>query len=127
MTIKIDFTNLYGKLDELSRKAQNETLDKALDDTKPIIIMAMAEEAPYKTGDLVRSLGEVEKKGTGRSRTLIMGVRKDAGELEKKKAYYNHYGTIYIAGTHWMEKAFNNCKKDANEQLKQSLKELFKL
>lgn len=127
MTIKIDFTSLYGKLDELSRKAQNETLDKALDDTKPIILMAMVEESPFDTGELSRNLGEVEKKGTGRSRALVMGVRKEANELEKKKAYYNHYGTTYIAGTHWMEKAFNNCKKDANEQLKKSLKELFKL
>lgn len=127
MTIKIDFTNLYGKLDELSRKAQNETLDKALDDTKLIILMPMIDECPYDTGELSRNLGEVEKKGSGRSRTLVIGVKKDASELEKKKAYYNHYGTRYIAGTHWMEKAFNNCKKDANNQLKKSLKELFKL
>lgn len=127
MSIKIDFTSLYGKLDELSRKVQNETLDKALDDTKPIMLMAMVDASPFDTGELSRNLGEIEKKGTGRSRTLIMGVRKEASELEKKKAYYNHYGTIYIAGNHWMEKAFNNCKKDANEQLKKSLKELFKL
>ena len=127
MSMKIDFNKLYSKLDELKGKAKNENLDKCLDTTKPIIQNAMNNNVPIDTGELKSNLGEIDKKGTGQGRTLVMGVKREAKQIEKDKAYYNYYGTKHIVGTHWMEKAFNSCKGEANEQLKKSLKEVFKL
>lgn len=73
MSMKIDFNKLYSKLDELKGKAKNENLDKCLDATKPIIQNAMNNNVPIDTGELKSNLGEINKKGTGQGRTLVMG------------------------------------------------------
>lgn len=126
MGIKFDFSNVRKKLSELSKKAQNETLDLALNAGNEVVIEELKSNVPIKTGELERSLGEIKKRGSGTQRTSILGI-KSSDKTVKARAYYTEKGNRRQIGTHWMKISFNKSKIEAKEKIVEVLKEELKI
>lgn len=126
MGLKIDFSKVQAKLDEMSKKMQGETLNEALEAGAKPVIDALKRNSPYNSKNngkhLKDTLDKIKIKGSKTNKTIEVGVNSEDRNIIER-AYYNHYGTCCIAGNHFMNKAFDESKVEANEEIKKVLKE----
>lgn len=122
MGLNFDFSNLNKRLDDMAKKSQTSTLDKALDSGKEPILESMNKNVLVDTGELQGSLGEIKKTGSGRKRTSLLGINSnDRNVIER--GYYAEYGTECQVASHWMKKSFIEAKEEAKTRMIQTLKE----
>lgn len=126
MGLKVDFSKVNRKLENLAKKAQNKVLDKALEAGSKPILKAMDKNVPIDSSELKGSLGVVKKEGSGTKRRMHLGIDShDRGIIER--GYYQEFGHSRMIGKHWMKKSFNESKSEANEEIKRVLIEELKL
>lgn len=123
--LEFDFSELEKKLNEVSKKAGNATLDKALKSGADVTIDAMNKTVPVDTGQLRDSLGVIKKTGSGMERKITVGITgKDREIIER--GYYQEHGTPRMVGKKWMKKASENSEEDALDSIKNTLSEEIK-
>lgn len=122
MGIEFDFSNFEKAIEDMSKKMQNKTLDKALDAGKAPVLKAMDRNVAVDTRELKGNLGEIKKQGSGAGRQSVLGVTsKDRNIVER--AYYDEYGTECQSARHWMKKSFTQAKDEAEKAIVEVLKE----
>lgn len=122
MGIEFDFSDFEKAIEDMSKKMQNKTLDKALDAGKAPVLKAMDRNVAVDTRELKGNLGEIKKQGSGAGRQSVLGViSKDRNVVER--AYYDEYGTECQAARHWMKKSFTQAKDEAEKAIVEVLKE----
>lgn len=116
MGLKFDFKAVRTRLEDISKKAQNESLDKALKaGAKPFL-----KEMDFNlldhvdTGELKASLGIVSIKGSGTERKIELGSKTEDRNIIER-GYYIEYGTCCIVGSHWMKRAYISAESEGKE------------
>ncbi|MBC5625006.1 HK97 gp10 family phage protein [Clostridium sp. NSJ-49] len=122
MGLNVDFSKLNNKISKLANKANQKNIDKALDKGDIVLKRAMRNEVPKDTGELKRSIGEINRKGKGTKRTSTVGINSDDREVIER-GYYQEHGTKRISGKKWMKRASKNSKDKVLEVMAKSLKE----
>ena len=125
MMLEFDFSELEKKLNEVSKKVGNTTLDKALKSGADVTIDAMKKTVPVDTGQLRDSLGIIKKSGTGMNRQITVGITGQEREIIER-GYYQEHGTRRMVGKKWMKKASENSEEDALDSIKNTLAEEIK-
>lgn len=123
--LEFDFSELEKKLNEVSKKVGNTTLDKALKSGADVTIDAMKKTVPVDTGQLRDSLGILKKSGTGMNRQITVGITGKEREIIER-GYYQEHGTRGMVGKKWMKKASENSEEDALDSIKKTLAEEIK-
>lgn len=122
MGLEFDFSGLTSRFDNMAKKMQNVTLDKALDAGKKPILDTMERNVLVDTSELKDNLGEIKKQGSGTARKSIIGINsEDRNVIER--GYYAEYGTERQAASHWMKRSFNESKEQAKNKMIEVLKE----
>ncbi len=121
MGLEVDFSNLNNKISKLANKANQKNIDKALDKGDIVLKRAMRNEVPKDTGELKRSIGEINRKGKGTKRTSTVGINSDDREVIER-GYYQEHGTKRMSGKKWMKRASKNSKEKVLEVMAKSLK-----
>lgn len=122
MGLEVDFSKLNNKISKLANKANQKNIDKALDKGDIVLKRAMRTEVPKDTGELKRSIGEINRKGKGTKRTSTVGINSDDREVIER-GYYQEHGTKRMSGKKWMKRASKNSKDKVLEVMAKSLKE----
>lgn len=122
MGLNVDFSKLNNKISKLANKANQKNIDKALDKGDIVLKRAMRNEVPKDTGELKRSIGEINRKGKGTKRTSTVGINSDDREVIER-GYYQEHGTKRMAGKKWMKRASKNSKDKVLEVMAKSFKE----
>lgn len=122
MGLNVDFSKLNNKISKLANKANQKNIDKALDKGDIVLKRAMRNEVPKDTGELKRSIGEINRKGKGTKRTSTVGINSDDREVIER-GYYQEHGTKRMSGKKWMKRASKNSKDKVLEVMAKSLKE----
>ena len=122
MGLEIDFSGLTSRLDNMAKKMQTATLDKALDQGKKPLIEAMERNVLVDTAELKGNLGELKKEGSGINRKCIIGIDSEDRNIIER-GYYAEYGTERQAASHWMKKSFDEAKGQAKDNIIKTLKE----
>ncbi|MBS6503820.1 MAG: HK97 gp10 family phage protein [Clostridium sp.] len=122
MGLNVDFSKLNNKISKLANKANQKNIDKALDKGDIVLKRAMRNEVPKDTGELKRSIGEINRKGKGTKRTSTVGINSDDREVIER-GYYQEHGTKRMSGKKWMKRASKNSKEKVLEVMAKSLKE----
>ena len=123
--LEFDFSELEKKLNKVSKKVGNTTLDKALKSGADVTIDAMKKTVPVDTGQLRDSLGILKKSGTGMNRQITVGITGKEREIIER-GYYQEHGTRRMVGKKWMKKASENSEEDALDSIKKTLAEEIK-
>lgn len=121
MGLTFDFNQVYEKIEDMSNKMQNETLDKALEAGSKPIIKSMEQNVLVDTGLLKSDLGEIKKTGSADNRKIEIGIKSNDRKIVER-GYYAEYGNECQAASHWMKKSFNNSNNEAVEEIKKTLK-----
>lgn len=122
MGLDVQFSNLNNRITELAKKANQKSIDKALDKADIIMKRSMRNEVPKDTGELKKSIGEISRKGKDTKRTSTVGINsKDRKVIER--GYYQEHGNKRMLGKKWMKRASKNAKDKVIEVMAQSLKE----
>ncbi len=122
MGLNVDFSKLNNKISKLANKANQKNIDKALDKGDIVLKRAMRKEVPKDTGELKRSIGEINRKGKGTKRTSTVGINSDDREVIER-GYYQEHGTKRMSGKKWMKRASKTSKDKVLEVMAKSLKE----
>lgn len=122
MGLEVDFSSLNKRISELANKANQKNIDKALDKGDIVLKREMRKEVPKDTGELKRSIGEINRKGKGTKRTSTVGINSDDREVVER-GYYQEHGTKRMSGKKWMKRASKNSKDKVLEVMAKSLKE----
>lgn len=122
MGLEVDFSKLNNRISKLANKANQKNIDKALDKGDVVLKRAMRKEVPKDTGELKRSIGEINRKGKGTKRTSTVGINSDDREVIER-GYYQEHGTKRMLGKKWMKRASKNSKDKVLEVMAKSLKE----
>ena len=125
MMLEFDFSELEKKLNEVSKKVGNTTLDEALKSGADVTIDAMKKTVPVDTGQLRDSLGVIKKTGSGMERKITVGITGKEREIIER-GYYQEHGTRRMVGKKWMKKASENSEEDALDSIKNTLAEEIK-
>lgn len=123
--LEFDFSELEKKLNEVSKKSGNATLDKALEKGADVTVEAMKKTVPVDTGQLRDHLGVIKKRGTGMKRQITVGITGNEREIIER-GYYQEHGTRRMVGKKWMKKASENSEEDALNSIKNTLAEEIK-
>ena len=104
MGLEVDFSNLNKRLSKIADKVNQKNIDKALDKGDTVLKRAMRKEVPKDTGELKRSIGEINRKGKGTKRTSTVGINSDDRDVIER-GYYQEHGTKRMSGKKWMKRA----------------------
>lgn len=129
MPLDYNFNDLYSKLEELDKRISKDITDKALENgARPMLreMENVVSREVYKSGNLKRSLGILPIKGSGRRKKIEIGI-KDNKDRSFTYGYYQEYGTDRMIGKKWMKKSFHNSVREANEEIKNTIKEGLRL
>lgn len=122
MGLEVDFSNLNKRLSKIADKVNQKNIDKALDKGDTVLKRAMRKEVPKDTGELKRSIGEINRKGKGTKRTSTVGINSDDRDVIER-GYYQEHGTKRMSGKKWMKRASKNSKDKVLEVMAKTLKE----
>lgn len=125
MAFEVDFSYLDRKLRELGKMSSKKVLDKAITEGEKPVIESMIENVSYDTGELSENLGEIDRYGSGLSRTARVGINTKDREIVLR-GVYTEYGTIHIVAQKWMKRSFIQARIKSREAIKKSLKESLK-
>lgn len=118
--------DLMSKFQELERKAQKNISDKALNKAGEVVKDKIKSIAPVgETGKLRESIEKGKIKGTGSNRKIEIG-NMNAGSDVTRYFYYQENGTSIMPAKKFMKRGFQNSAKDANEIIKNIIKEELK-
>lgn len=124
MSLDVDFSEALRAIERMQKKASKEMIDNALEKGAEPILKAQQQTVPVrkgpKGGKLKASLGKGKKTGSGSNRKIHVGIQ-NAQEREVIYGYYQEHGVRRKLGKKWMKKAWNQSKKEANEEIKKSI------
>ncbi|MDK0957889.1 HK97 gp10 family phage protein [Clostridium perfringens] len=123
MGLQFDFSELKQKLSELDNKVQNEISEKALVAGAEPIEQKQKQLAPVKTGELKKSLVKGRVKKSKGIKKIKIGVKKEASQDIKDRAYYQNYGFRSRGGLFFMEQSIESTKSKAVEEMAKVIKE----
>lgn len=110
---------IIRRLDELGPKAQAAIERAGGRAAAKVLLQAQRQAVPVESGRLLMSLGMQTKKVSGGLLTMI-GPDKRRNFLGR----FHEFGTKYMAGIHWMQKAFDSSAKAAQEAYIATVKKL---
>lgn len=118
--MKVDAGNVLRALENLERKVQRAIERRALRAAGRIVLHAVRESAPSRTGELKRSFKLRSKKRSRKSQgVVIVSSARHAWPVERG----SKRGSGSIPATEFATKAFERAKDSALEAFKQSLRE----
>lgn len=116
MGLKFNLSDLEDALADMSKKATETMIDKALDAGAKPVLKAMDKNVPVDTSALKKSLGEIKKEGSKTNRKIHLGSTSNDREIVVR-AYYQEYGNNSMNGKKWMKKSYNNSKDEAMDAI----------
>ncbi|MGL5712580.1 MAG: HK97 gp10 family phage protein [Paraclostridium sp.] len=123
MGLKVDFSKVISKLENIEKKASKEMIDEALKKGGKVVLEELKKEVRsnvYDTGELYGSLELGNIKGSGTNKKIQIGSQSDDRDI-KARNYYNENGNTFMMGKKQNKKAFKNSKKEAKEAIVTSI------
>lgn len=123
MGLEYDFEGIKNRLETMQKKLS--VIDVALDEAKKPILKKMKSEVPKDTWELHNVLGEIERRGNGLNRKIVLGIDSNDRNIIER-GYYQEYGHSRMLGKKWMKRSFQLAKSEANKAILESLRRQLK-
>jgi len=117
----IGIEEIKARFDQLSDPKARLAIQRAgIRAACKVLLKAQQETVPFETGKLRDSLG-IQIKRRGDKLFAMVGADKRWNFIGR----FHEFGTKFMAGTHWMQKAFDSSSKEALSAYEDAVRALF--